>query len=122
MAHLPTQLNSIHSGQATSSGAPPAQTSPPQLALVERVTPLAGHGELRPVGPELYFLLQDAWAARDFVTIRALLERRLVEPNSLILDPERRAVIVAERKLIEISLHVLLAAVNVRATHSAFEL
>jgi hypothetical protein len=87
MAHFPTQLNSIHSGQRTSPGVP---SSPPQLGLAERVNPLVDHGGLHLVGPALSFLLQDAWVARDFGTIRALLERRVVEPDASSSIPDIR--------------------------------
>jgi len=84
MAQFPTQLNSIHSEQRTSPRMPPA---PPSM-LAERVNPLVDHGGMHLVGPALSFLLQDAWVARDFGTIRALLEGRVVDANSFIRDPD----------------------------------
>jgi hypothetical protein len=86
MAQFPTQLNSIHSEQRTSPRMPPA---PPSM-LAERVNPLVDHGGMHLVGPALSFLLQDAWVARDFGTIRALLERRVVEPDASSSIPDIR--------------------------------
>jgi hypothetical protein len=90
MAHFPSQLNSIPYGQATPTDTPVQQTSPPQLGFVERVAPLVGHGDMKLIELELnpLDLLQEAWIFRDFRTIEALLEGKLVNPNSFIFDFE----------------------------------
>jgi len=90
MAYVPTRLNSVTAGQTTLPELPAERTVPPGQAFGNVVGELVYHGEMRLSGPELNpsSLLQEAWAARDFGTIRALLERQVVEPNSFILDLE----------------------------------
>ncbi len=90
MAYVPTGLNSVISSRTTLPEIPTEQTAPAQQAFGNAVGPLVHHGEMRLSGPELnpLDLLQEAWVARDFGTIQALLEAKVVNPNSFICDFE----------------------------------
>jgi hypothetical protein len=87
MAQFPIQSGTVAS--AADRAAPntnTAPTTPPQLQRLAAVQDMPQH--TRAELPLL--LLQEAWIYRDFGTIRALLERGAVSPNSFIYDFEDR--------------------------------
>jgi len=78
MAHFPSQLNST-----VPASAPQANTIGSALTQLQ---PLAAVQDLPQ--HQARNLLQEAWIWRNFGTIRALLEAKLVDPNSFIFDYE----------------------------------
>jgi Ankyrin repeats (3 copies)/Ankyrin repeat len=78
MAHFPPQLNST-----VPASAPQANTVGSALTQLQ---PLAAVQDLPQ--HQARNLLQEAWIWRNFGTIRALLEAKLVDPNSFISDCE----------------------------------